>query len=657
MRLSPSRSTAAFQSLRKRSACNPSLAIALLLIGSIAIPPLAATEASGSSTKLWAEDPALQPPRVSEKKLPPRLFYVESSDRLPEMDGVTIHGARNSVYLVSGSTAALRALSFRGYSVTPVMDLPEPPPQASREWSWIDTPDPAVAAMVDQVQWEGVRDKIKWLVNFGTRFSLADNHGTVAESIASAFEAYGLQTKMHQFSYYGTPMWNIEATQIGTRYPDSYVIICGHYDSTSEIPRRLAPGADDNGTGTATVLTAAEILSKYSFEYSIRYVCFDAEELMLVGSRIYTNLARRSGVDIVGVLNFDMLGYWIPGVEKDLEIETNHASQWLANAVLNAAELYTDTPYELHVYDDAWWGDHYSFWRSGYAAINHEESWDWYDPDFNPYYHSTSDRLEHVDPGFTVGNIKIGIASLATLAGYVPPICVSFDVRPGSCRNPLNPKSHGIVTALVLGSADFNVHDIDVSLLQIEESASPSSSRIVDMGSTYGGGGHPCADMSPDGIDDLRLEFLVQDIAAVLGPVGKGDIVPLRITGRLIDGTPIEGEDVAVIVGNQNREPLALGMEPTSMTFELHQNIPNPFNPTTTIRFDVPPVKGAVTLRIYDVNGRLVRSLVNGALEPGENTVEWDGLNGTGVPAATGVYFYRLTGPGFARTRKMILLK
>lgn len=660
----------AFSRLCHHTGYAQSLVIAALLAGPVIAPALAATDVSAPNAEWLVEHPALQPFHVSGKELPPRLFFVRHCDRLPDINGVTVHGAHDGVFLVSGSTAALRALSLSGCTVTPVLDIPDAPPPVAREWNWIDEPDPAIAAMVDQVQWEGVRDKIEWLVNFGTRHSFAMNHEFVATSIASVFERYGLQTSMLYFPYWGKSMWNIEATQTGTKYPDSYVIICGHYDSTSEIYLRLAPGADDNGTGAAAVLTAAEILSQHAFEYSIRYICFDAEELILVGSHLYAYTASRLGLDIVGVLNFDMLGYWEPGVEKDLEIETNNASQWLAGAVINAANLYTDTPYELHVYDDAWWGDHWYFWQAGYAAINHEESWDWYDPDFNPYYHSTSDLLEYVDPGFTVGNIKVGVAALATLAGYVPPLTVSFDMRPGSCPNPLNPMSHGVVPALVLGSMDVDANDIDAASLRIEGSVSPLKFRVADMASARTGGGNPCADiasahnggsnpcadMSPDGINDLWLEFSTQDIAAVLGPVGKGDIVTLHLTGRLINGTHIEGEDVVAIVGNQDRAPLALGTKPPT-TFALHQNVPNPFNPTTDIRFDVPPESGVVTLRIYDVNGRLVRTLVNGPLPPGQKTVAWDGLNDAGISVTTGMYFYRLTGPGFVRTRKMMLLK
>jgi hypothetical protein len=451
-------------------------------------------------------------------------------------------------------------------------------------------------------------------------------------------------------------MWNVEAVQTGTVYPDSYVIICGHFDSVSDQPMQSAPGADDNATGTTAVLTAAEILSNHAFEYSIRYVCFSGEEQGLVGSFHYSSWARLNDVDIVGVLNFDMLGYWESGVDKDLEIETNRASRWLAEAVINAAELYTDTAYELHIDDWAWWGDHWYFWRTGYAAVNHEEAWDWLDPDFNPYYHTTNDRLEHLDPDFTAGNIEVGVAALATLAGYVPPVSVSFDIRPGSCRNPFNPKSRGVLPTLLLGSEELDVRDIDVASLRIEESASPSATRIADKGSAGDNNGHPCTDMSPDGIADLSLKFSTRDIAATLGPVGKGDIVPLRLTGRLVDGTHITGEDVVVIVGGGNAAPQAADAG-LPETFVLYPNAPNPFNPTTRIRFDVPPEAGTVTLRIYDVGGRLVRTLVNETQAAGQNAVTWDGLTDAGSPVAAGVYLVRLTGPGFAQTRKMMLLK
>jgi hypothetical protein len=88
----------------------------------------------------------------------------------------------------------------------------------------------------------------------------------------------------------------------------------------------------------------------------------------------------------------------------------------------------------------------------------------------------------------------------------------------------------------------------------------------------------------------------------------------------------------------------------------LDQNSPNPFNPETTINFTVPE-KGQVALKIYDANGRLVRSLVDGVSEPGSHNVSWDGRDNNGASVSSGVYFYRLTAGKFNESRKMVLLK
>lgn len=95
----------------------------------------------------------------------------------------------------------------------------------------------------------------------------------------------------------------------------------------------------------------------------------------------------------------------------------------------------------------------------------------------------------------------------------------------------------------------------------------------------------------------------------------------------------------------------------TPKGYALDQNHPNPFNPTTVIRYDIPPPGTDVTLRIYDVSGRLVRTLVDGPVEPASHVVAWDGTNEQGGRVASGVYFYRLQTRAFTRTRKMVLLE
>ncbi|MCK4547730.1 MAG: T9SS type A sorting domain-containing protein [Candidatus Eisenbacteria sp.] len=89
----------------------------------------------------------------------------------------------------------------------------------------------------------------------------------------------------------------------------------------------------------------------------------------------------------------------------------------------------------------------------------------------------------------------------------------------------------------------------------------------------------------------------------------------------------------------------------------LDQNTPNPFNPVTTIGYSIPR-DGRVSLQVFDVTGRLVRTLVDGHQSAGAGQVIWQGKDNNGAPVASGVYFYRLSVEGEkAETRKMVLLR
>lgn len=117
-----------------------------------------------------------------------------------------------------------------------------------------------------------------------------------------------------------------------------------------------------------------------------------------------------------------------------------------------------------------------------------------------------------------------------------------------------------------------------------------------------------------------------------------------------VDRAGNESEYAAPDIGTGS-EPRAPG------AFALYQNAPNPFNPSTQIRYDVPPGGGRVTLEVFDVSGRLVRRLVDEVLSPGPKTATWTGLDERGQRVSTGVYFYRMSAPGFERTLKMTLIE
>jgi hypothetical protein len=92
--------------------------------------------------------------------------------------------------------------------------------------------------------------------------------------------------------------------------------------------------------------------------------------------------------------------------------------------------------------------------------------------------------------------------------------------------------------------------------------------------------------------------------------------------------------------------------------FALNQNYPNPFNPSTSINFDIPDGNNVqVSLRIYNLRGQLINTLVNEVKEPGSYSIQWDGRDLQGHQAASGIYFYRLAAGEFSKVRKMVLLK
>ena len=102
--------------------------------------------------------------------------------------------------------------------------------------------------------------------------------------------------------------------------------------------------------------------------------------------------------------------------------------------------------------------------------------------------------------------------------------------------------------------------------------------------------------------------------------------------------------------------PVVSGADPEAPMNSLAQNYPNPFNPQTTIAFTI-KTRGHAQLSVYDVGGRLVRTLANEVRAAGPQQVTWDGRNGAGEAVASGVYFYRLVAGDFSQTKKMVLLK
>jgi hypothetical protein len=121
--------------------------------------------------------------------------------------------------------------------------------------------------------------------------------------------------------------------------------------------------------------------------------------------------------------------------------------------------------------------------------------------------------------------------------------------------------------------------------------------------------------------------------------------------------SPSFGIDV-VIPETIEEEPTTVRPEPRpSLHYSLGRNYPNPFNPVTTIPYSVPR-KTHVAIRVFNVGGQLVRTLVDGVRNPGiVYKIVWDGTNNRGTPVASGMYFYHMMTKEYTESRKMLLLK
>jgi photosystem II stability/assembly factor-like uncharacterized protein len=208
---------------------------------------------------------------------------------------------------------------------------------------------------------------------------------------------------------------NVIATKYGTVDPDQQVVICGHMDDRSEISEDYAPGADDNGSGTVAVIEAARIFAPHNFEKTIKFCLWTGEEQGLLGSAAYAEEAYARGDDIIGVYNFDMIA-WDGNSDGSVEFHTgtSNPSIELGNALL---EVVGDYSIELNA-DIITWGatgasDHASFWDYGYAAMLGIED---YSSDFNPYYHTTGDNIDHIMEDYFTEYTKTAVGGTATLA-------------------------------------------------------------------------------------------------------------------------------------------------------------------------------------------------------------------------------------------------
>ena len=296
-------------------------------------------------------------------------------------------------------------------------------PRLSRDFPVVTEVDPRIQEMLDPVSQDSMQATVQHLQDYGHRLWNSENAFTASDWIAGRMQALGLEVEQQPF-YANTWLGSGEAApnvigiQRGTLYPDTYVVCGSHFDSFSwdAYYGGMAPGADDNATGVASVLESARIMTQYEFEYSIVYCAFGCEEMGLYGSEAYASRCQQEGMDIIGYFNNDMNGY-LYGDQIHIDCIYPNSVEPIGAYYMNVGSVYYPELPIRHVNFNEGDSDHTSFNNHGYMGIYPFEDYQHY----SPYIHTVNDLIGNSVNSFAMGQqyCQMNIACLAEIANPV----------------------------------------------------------------------------------------------------------------------------------------------------------------------------------------------------------------------------------------------
>lgn len=267
----------------------------------------------------------------------------------------------------------------------------------------------ALAGLVDGAR---IEDTVRDLSTGpgATRYSGRPEHlaarDYLVDALRAVFSAPGDTVFLQPFSAHvdedTLTLYNVIARRRGERSGSGRYVLGGHYDSTA---RRTpdwdpavdpAPGADDNASGTASVIEAARVLAQARYDFDIEIILFGGEEQVLLGSKAFVADSALAGIDqVIGALVLDMVGYNARAADS-MNVLTNYTSEWLADMV-GAAEQALDQANGLDELDKVVqptlnYSDHAPFWGEGASAVLFIENTDIVA--HNPHYHRVTDTID-----------------------------------------------------------------------------------------------------------------------------------------------------------------------------------------------------------------------------------------------------------------------
>lgn len=377
-------------------------------------------------------------------------------------------------------------------------------------------------SLVDAVDSNRLRNDLMFVQGIRHRISNPAQLATTQDTLRNCFVQAGLYMNEQTFPYQNYTGRNIIGTHRGIQSGEQVVIVDAHYDSVID-----APGADDNGSGTVGVMEIARLLSEYPTRKTVRFIGFDLEEAGLIGSLRYVQSGIPNGEDILGVYNFEMIGYYtetpntqdVPAGFNQLfpaaynEIQANQfRGDFLINVgnfnslafgqeFENLATQYVPDlkvisifpPGNSEIAPDLRRSDHARFWDAGHEALMLTDGADFR----NDCYHTPMDTLDKLNFTFMSNVVKATLVAAAAKADVVHGdwSTVSFQGVP-SATNNLNDPCDMFVRPLNNGTliftssqcpwheVNFEVFDAKGSLLYheaIQLSNSPGYTQFIQI--------------------------------------------------------------------------------------------------------------------------------------------------------------------------------
>lgn len=276
--------------------------------------------------------------------------------------------------------------------------------------------------------------------NFGVKNVGSAALTNVENWISSRYQSLGYTVELQEFTYSSGTSNNIIVTKTGTEYPDTYLIIDAHYDSTTN-----GVGTNDNGSGTVLLMEMARMLKNINTEYSIKFIHFSGEEDGLVGSSYYVNnTVNPENLDIRLVFNIDEVG-GVSGMTNDTitceEDRSNPPSNNAESSAFTASlatlvELYSTLNSEISF---AYASDYVPFENNGEIITG------FYESNETPYAHGPNDVLANMDPIYLTEVTKAALGATLEFAVSSAQLGVNDYIK-NAIRLYPNPIDNGILT-------------------------------------------------------------------------------------------------------------------------------------------------------------------------------------------------------------------